>query len=718
METYTDQHPDTYLTGSLFVMPNSDGGIWGIAVSATYAQYLNAAYAILITGICGFAWQLAVCIALLFYPTEERSRMKDGGREHKDGTRPDLIGPTPSQAEAENHLLEIRKRKANRYVALIGICNATNPWSALMLLCEHAFYMFFKANDQPTAIYDIIVAITALLVGVGTIAAGTIIPSYLVIGTLAPANPMSIFYAIESDLGGGVKVQQTRAPAAQRAMGIVESSRKKLKERVAIDSRKVMDWTGPRGEKIEQTTYNYNITGLDFGLQHRNAESFVVRVQGACTLEYGWYSVLDSDDNFDVYDVFGTVISITKGQNFSPVGGSIYLSVMGSLEDLSNPNRSYAILPDTVSRQSFSRGIDPWYATAAVIPVCPECPAFQVAPRRPALSCWQKDTWSYEEHTAASVTDLASLPGLNLAPVIRNEFIPSRLATPMIQDLAASLGSSILVSSTGNKGGVFDASISSYSADFERLILASYVSSQNILRDTTLIADTYGLVNRARGEDLIPKPGAGGFVINSGDVVTLSLKIMIIIPLIWLLLWAIRGSLAFARSTHRNSGARSRFTLRAVGLQPVQLYRILDEEVCGYRDDWFERRGHMPYIGNARPVHPRVVSLGADQILAGRAPSSGDIQQEVAPVATISVPKHALFAAPKVVIGPDDKHHLKFTGPVRYEPPRRAKSNEGWSWRPHGERGVVADRPDHGERAHSEPNPGELAGEFLATLTR
>lgn len=698
METYTDQHPDTYLTGRLFTMPNKGGGVLSIAVTATYAQYLTAAYAILITGICGFAWQLAVCLALLFYPTEERSRVQGKSREHKDGTRPDLIGPTASQEEVDSHLLGIRKRKANRYVALIGICNATNPWSALMLLGEHAFYMFFKANDRSTAVYDIIVAVTALLVGVGTLAAGTIIPSYLVVGTLAPANPAGVFYAIVSDLGQDVKVQQTRAPAAQRAMGVVESSRKKLKERVTISPRKVMDWTGARGEKIEQTTYSYNITGLDFGLQHKDADRFVVQVEGACTLEYGWFDVLNSDGSFDVYEIFGNTIYIAREEVRRPVGGTVHLSVIGTLGDLASSNRSYAILPDTVGRTSFSGGIDPWYATAAVLNPCPVCPGFVVANRRPALSCWQKDTWSYKGRTAASILDLASIPKLNLPAVIRDEFLPSRLATPMIHDLAASLGDSILVSSTGSRDELFDASISNYNADFERLMLASFVSSQNILRDTTLIADTYGLNNSARGDNMRPKPGAGDFVINSSSVVTLSLKVMAIVPIVWLLLWAVRGYFAFARSTHRNSGARSRFTLRATGLQPVQLYRILDEEVCGYRDDWFERRGHMPYIGKARPVHPRV----ADQ-----ASKETESVVTATPVATISVPKHALFAAPKVVIGPDDKHHLKFTGPVRYEPPRRAKSNEGWSWRPHGERGVVADRPAH-----------EPAREFLVTLTR
>lgn len=699
MATYTDHHSETYLTGSLFVMPTADGGIWGIAVTATYGQYLNAAYSILITGICGFAWQFVIYLALLYYPTEERPRIRKKDREHKDGTHPDRTGPAISRQETENHLLETRKRKANRYVALIAICNASDPWTAIMLLFEHASFMAFKANDRPTAACDAVFVATALLVGVGTYAASVIIPSYITVGTVAPANPRSVFYAIESDLAGGMRVQQTRAPAAQRAMGVVESSRKKLRERVTIHPKKVVDWTGPRGERIEQTTYNYNITGLDFGIRHRNAGSFVVNVEGACTLEYGWFDVDMSDEDFDVYEIYGTTIYIARKNVARPTGGSVLLYPGG----FTNQNRSYAIIPDTVSRTSFSKGTDPWYATTAATVVCSVCPEFQVANRRPILSCWQKDIWSYEGHNATSIIDLGSIPGLDLPATIRDEFIPSRLAAPMIHDLATSLGSSILVSSTGSRDDIFDASISNYSTDFERLILASFVSSQNILRDTTLITDTYGLENKARGNDSMPRPGVGDFVISSGDIVTLSLKVMIIVPIIWLLLWVIRGIFAFVGSTHRNSGARSRFTLRTVGLQPVQLYRILDEEVCGYRDDWFGRRGHMPFIGKARPVHPKVAGLGTQATSEERVQSDKEIEAvfTVSPVATVSVPKHALFAAPKVVMGPDDKHHLRFTGPVRYEPPRRSKSNEGWSWRPHGEREVVTDCPAHDKLAHN-----------------
>lgn len=706
MEAAIDHHPNTYLTWSLFLMPTNDGGIRSIAVTATHGQYLNSVYVFLVTGICGSIWQFVIYLALLFYPTEEHPRILKKDREHKDGTHPDRTGPTTPQQEAEDHLLETRKRKANRYIALIAICNASSPWKAIMLLFEHSYSMVLRANDRPTAAYDTVFLVAAFLVGVGTYAAGVIIPSYIKIGTVAPANPWSVFYAIESDLAGGIKVQQTRAPAAQRAMGVVESSRMKLKERVNILPKKVMNWTGPRGEKIEQITYDYNITGLDLGLQHKNAGSFVVNVEGACTLEYGWFDVENSDENFDVYEIFDSPIYIARVEVGRPVGGSVLLSA-GTVDDLTSPNRSYAIIPDTVSRTSFSKGTDPWYITIPSTIVCPLCPDFQVANRRPILSCWQNDIWSYEGNNATSILSLASIPGLDLPAVIRDEFIPSRLAAPMIHNVATSLGGAILVSSTGSRDEMFDASISNYAADFERLLLASFVSSQNILLDTTLIADTYGLNNKARINGLMPQMGAGDFVISTGDVVTLSLKVMIIIPIIALLLWFVPIIVALVGSVHRNSGARSRFTLRTVALQPMQLYRLLDEEVCGYRDDWFERRGHMPYIGKARPVHPKVAGLETTQIQTKAAlgeivPSDKEIEAvvTVTPVVTISVPKHALFAAPKVMIGPDNKHHLRFTGPVRYEPPRRSKSHEGWSWRPHGERDVVSDRP-----ARNEPAP-------------
>lgn len=665
MDAFTDPLPSTYLTRSIFTKPTETGSTRVIAITKTEYLYLTAAYALILAGIFGFFWQHMVSLLLILYPTEELPRKGD----YKDGVSP--------QTTVEESL-EIRKRKANRYIALVTIRNASDPWSAMVLLAGHAMNMCrrTKANDRQTGLYDIIIIAFAFTAWASTIVASTIIPSkYLEQGALAPANPTSVFYVATpaganptlDELGTYIKVQQMKAPATQRALGIVEFARHALQEKVTIHPKEEIGKT-PDGDVIERVAYNYNVTGLDFGLQHKNAINFVVRVQGACTLEYGWFNTGLSNGSIDVYNVFGTRSAVSRVEPIGPTGGKIMINSGGPVES----NLSYAIIPDTVSRLSFAKGTDPWYKT---VPNRNPQGFFAVANQRPVLSCWQSDIWSYGEHTAESINNLSSLPGLNLPAVIGDDFIPARMSLPMIYDIASALGDSILISSTSGRGKIFDASISNYTADLERLVLASYVATQNILRDTTMITNEYGLNNSARDDSGVPKPGVADFVIPSGEVMTLSLHVLIAVPLVWLLLHGIQVFFLCPRCTNRNSGAASRFTLRTTGFQPAQMYRLLDEEVCGYRDDWYGRKGELPYIREAGQVLPEVAPTRMSQITdtSGISKVASGVS-EIKDPANIPAPEYALFAAPKVKKHLDN-YHLKFTGPVP-----RAKSKEGWSW--------------------------------------
>lgn len=618
MNTFSDPHTNTYLTRHPFIMPKETGGQTAISVTTTQYGYLNSVYTILILGIVSFAWEIVSFLVLIFFPTERFSHKKG----QKDGTAPPPLDTTTSPLTEEELIkaskrqeekdLTIRRRKANRYVALIAVWNSTTPSAAGGLLLEHAFSMCCQAGDLSTGIFDMIVIYIAFLVFVGQKATGTLVPSHLRMGNLVPARPESIFYAIQSranaraNLVDAIKIQQMRAPATQRAIGIVESARQELKKKVNISPRTTMPWLGPGNQTIEQITYDYKITGLDFGLQLKDAVNFIVSVQGACTLEYGWINASDpATVNSDVYVVFDQSVYVYGGEFARPVGGSVELDARND-ENFSKANRSYAIVPDTVGRSSTTASTDVWYRTQPD----PSNPgSFVVRRNRPALSCWQNDVWSYRGNNADSILNLSSLPGLDLPPPIRDEIIPSRLTSPMINEVASQLGNSILVASTGSLSGVFNANISSYANDFERLILASYVASLNIFLDTTLISpnNTYGLVNSALDSSGKPKDGVNKFVLQSPDVVTLSPKFLIMIPLIWFGFWVLRAAFAWTRSAHRNSGKLSRLTLRAVALQPVQLYRILDEELSGFRDDWSNRRGHLPFIRKARPIWSRSV---------------------------------------------------------------------------------------------------------------
>jgi len=200
------------------------------------------------------------------------------------------------------------------------------------------------------------------------------------------------------------------------------------------------------------------------------------------------------------------------------------------------------------------------------------------------------------------------------------------------------------------------------------------------------LVDYTGLNNSALDASGEIMPSAGEFVVTSGDVVSLSLVTLIVIPLVWAFLWVVRATVSFSTNANSNSGALSRLTLRALCFQPVQMYRLIDELVCGYRDDWFGRTREMPYIAKAKEV----------QIFGnrpGRAPSmveQMDLENEetMVPGTSAASTSFALFAAPKAVLGPDGKYHIRFTGPME-----RQRSSRWSMGKPRPGSTIVADQP-------------------------
>lgn len=135
MDTFSNPLPSAYLTWTRFIIPLETGGIQGLAVTRTQYEYLNAAYALLIAGICGFAWQIVIYFALRYCPAEERLETKD---REKNGS---------SYVEGGDFSIA-QKQNLNRYVALVAIWNAPDPWTAIAQLVIHASNMCFKSKDN------------------------------------------------------------------------------------------------------------------------------------------------------------------------------------------------------------------------------------------------------------------------------------------------------------------------------------------------------------------------------------------------------------------------------------------------------------------------------------------------------------------------------------------------------------------------------------------
>lgn len=168
---------------------------------------------------------------------------------------------------------------------------------------------------------------------------------------------------------------------------------------------------------MERIAYDYTVTGLDFGLQHKDAVHFSVKVKGACTFEYGWFNATRSNNVTDFYDIFGVPVGVSRTALGRAPSGIVFLKSFIAWQE---SNKSYAIIPETVGRMSYTQGTDPWYTTTALLN---EHGFFEVEHRRPVLSCWQQDTWTYRERVAKAIDDLGNLSGLNLPVVIRDDLI-------------------------------------------------------------------------------------------------------------------------------------------------------------------------------------------------------------------------------------------------------------------------------------------------------
>lgn len=258
--------------------------------------------------------------------------------------------------------------------------------------------------------------------------------------------------------------------------------------------------------------------------------------------------------------------------------------------------------------------------------------------------------------------------------------------------IGTTLGSSILASSPA-RGTILDASIANSTADLQRLVLISYVVTRNILRDSVMITNTYGLNNSAYDSGK-PKPGVGSFVITSGEVVSLSLNTLIVVPLLWLLLWVVRAFFARQRFNNKAANGASKFTLGAIDLSPMQMYVLLSEQLPGC-SNWLKKEREMPYVNKVQWIETSsaMPSKASDAIET----ASEKTSMLEAPAASVSVPTST--NSPKILHS-NDSHGLEFT---RMSEKNGVRDRRLWG-RSHSGYDVLGDEPNS-DRPTSEGFP-------------
>lgn len=404
-----------------------------------------------------------------------------------------------------------------------------------------------------------------------------IVPPYILIGNGAPVNPNAIFAPSDLDRSQAVqaKVFSLDVPSALRAVGSAQVASKDVLNKATV-SQSLLDKL-PNGESILQVDYSYTVTGADFGLQ--NYPTLLLSVTGACMTEYNWLISSKQEDMGymnDTYAIFGNIstpLSLNIFDGPAPIG---YFYPGPAAPGGPPGNRTWAAFISSVDRTSFTPGTDPIYATTPLDDTAANT-GYVVKPKRPALSCWQRDEWIYNgQSTIITDLDPTHVPGLDLSSGMQN-ILARYLGGQKLVDIGRQLGLSNLLSSTTSLGNIFDAGSSSAFSDLHRLILAAYIATTNTLTDLTLYppntADgTVSIANLALDDNGNPKPGVGDFVIWSTDISTLSIKALIIIPVLSLVFWLIAlGLLTWSPLKHVNR------------LDATELHRTLEEKYPEWR---------------------------------------------------------------------------------------------------------------------------------------
>ena len=615
MDVYTNAPKDTYVTGitKKFVMPTNSGGIPAIAVPKKTADYITSAYTILMILIFMIGWNLILAIIMAFWPTRgDPNRRSVLVALWNSGESMNALTLMVSyckrvifymlRPERDEVSSDPDSNRAQSYPPVAGKGPKTDS-NITGLRNEGVPVIQEKPKGTPDGYFDstpkcgvtnllwgILFVSIALAMSVGNVAAGILVPVQLSMGNVAPAAKHAIFYPdiphyFRTNYNGAdiAKLYAMTVPSALRALGVIEGSAAKVRKRVHLDK--------PTASDSVLLNYDYNVTGVDMGLLSDPKLKLIVK--GSCGIDYTW--LLNSTDEGDTYRLFGgndTFEVIYQPRVQLPPMVNFWIKPdMGETS-----NVSYAMIVNTAGLYSYTPSDDPWYTTDDI--VANRAFAHQVRGGRPVLSCWEAKRWRLNgKEVDGSKLDI--LPGLKMHKFWAEKVFKYEFSSPLVIRVGSAAGPSALKSSSYAPGPYFtlDARASAVLDDLERLVLASWVSGRNVLRDTA----TYPrdeMVNWAQGpgaEEAGPEGSSVDFVLQSGDVVTLSVRVLIAVPAILLFLFIFKKTLVcvlqdveFGQGSILPGEKENRTALLA-----AQLYRGLDQRMSSR--NWKHTEALVPF---------------------------------------------------------------------------------------------------------------------------
>ncbi|GAB1312556.1 hypothetical protein MFIFM68171_02766 [Madurella fahalii] len=285
-------------------------------------------------------------------------------------------------------------------------------------------------------------------------------------------------------------------------------------------------------QQMVEFTYGYQLTGIDFGLQH--ASGLTLSVSGSCKTEYDWLvSNVTGGERYYLWGDAAQSVIIPHNASDIRLAPRVSFRICQSpdsdtctalSQDFTTP---IAVIVSSARRGSVTAESDPWYLTEPrPSDALPEPPIpgvdFWMKLGRPILSCWQQDQWSYGGLSTYSVDRLDELPGLSLPESLRS-VLAAALRLPMVVSLGTASGDSALRSRTTSPNGVIDAGKSSIESDMRRLIIGAFVATRNVLVDATMYGKQDDYKNLLYGDNQRPAEGAGDFVIRDPNIQTFNL---------------------------------------------------------------------------------------------------------------------------------------------------------------------------------------------------
>ncbi|KAK0708490.1 hypothetical protein B0H67DRAFT_520971 [Lasiosphaeris hirsuta] len=525
---YTPPSETAYLVSTPFYMPSKRGDMWAVAFPTSSAQLLNSKRCHCHRSI-GF-WGLIAAVALYCAPRSIPPHLAAG---------------------------------------LTTLRNATDPWAAFKGLLAFA-YASRSAGSFGTRLsiraVGFVFSILALAIFVASITLGILAPSLLQIGNMAPVRPGALYFpSLDDDNVSYRDALPFCSPWIMRALSAVEIAKSTLRSTVQIETREFLVPTDENtNEPGLELSYSYSLTGPDFGLSHANG--LALNVAGACRTEYSWLDRTYWNDQYDVYHKWGNT-TFAAGWAFNL--NETMIKTLPKTWVVEHPetkqqllqdgNWSFVITTDTAHHMSYTAGTDPWYVTelrptGSTIRL-EDNPPFWVKSGRPVLVCWEQDEWGYEGVAAKNIRELKSLPGIRV-PEVLLEVFQSALSRPQIGLVTNyASGPSLSLASTSSSPGnaIIDAGTAGIKQDMERLILISFVATQNTLIEATL-SDAprlrSGLKNVIVGSDGQPREGAGAFALYTTDVQTFSLPGLIGLGAVTATLLILKTLLMFKLRAH------------------------------------------------------------------------------------------------------------------------------------------------------------------------